>query len=349
MSNSMPFAAASYINQKLFFDKFENDLRVQEAKRYGVIIHSSKQPTRKDFEEAYYRQYKLSAPIVPGVRCVWVSLKTYMVRSYTTLYDLGEQISSGNLYRWFGEPEASAFQHITSYTNETSETKHMPDLAKLVIPIINNLNSKRLVNLYIIQSSIRNTNLKLMPQGGDYTSATTSPYDTPSSNLDFIGMNDDSGRDRGNAVTARILVDPTPTLSYSSAYNIPPENPVTGGSLFGDSPAAQPIFWLNTARGSLYMTIYNFAGFFTSIPLLSWTVLSALSTSSSASHRHISRISGLSAPNGAIAGVPTLLGKAKSILLGVGWFGSMDHTQATLIYGLYANNDSWDYIGDSDV
>lgn len=364
----------AYIEDVAEFQTLETRIRLAEAKFKGVVVHSYTKPTRKDFERVYINQYKLPVPIPPGVKCVWYSLSTFQVRTYTTAYDLSETLSSGNLYNMQASDDNSSFKLLgvrgsTPILSYSYGNYGIPvyrsgnNSVDYFMPIDTDWTSNNLINLYIKAGVGWGVSYYAAPPNLR-TSLNIPILDSMQSNhtaaLTFSSISP------GNSVYRNNRDLPTSGTFYSREQNVLGRtrydsyisNDVVPGFVIypihgdGTGSGMSALDLTKTTLVGMQLTIYNADGFFKNQPAIvsgdSWYMASSTSGGGSASTTgRTSKFSfSFSTPYSApyyYREFPFLITQSSGIEA-----NNRDRfqDQGAHIYGLYAT-DSYDYIGES--
>jgi len=351
------------------FQSLDTRLRIAEAKLKGVVIHSYTKPTRKDFEKVYISQYKLPVPIPPGVKCVWYSLSTFQVRTYTTAYDLSDTEFSGNLYNMQASDTNSSFKLLgvkgqvlntfDIHSKNGSLYRSGSNYNGFFMPLGSDWTAKNLVNLYVKGgagwgvSSSSSSNAPSIPIVDSSTSTNNSAINLTSSPPITGNSVYRNNRDLATSGTFYTREQNIPSTNFN-IINLIPGFVIYPLALDMTSVGMNNVEVSNGTLTGCLLTIYNVAEFFTSQPAIvsgdSWYMASP-SNNFTSTGRTTKFSFSFSTPYNADYYYDLYFLKQS---YGDNVIGSDSNTysrqqfkdQGLHVYGLYAT-DSYDYIGES--
>lgn len=85
--------------QELYVRSLEKQVSRLIHTRKSLVVHSIRQPTRQEWENAYREQYDGNPPIPPGMKLCWYDMRNGFIRQYMTTFDRENgTASSGEVY-----------------------------------------------------------------------------------------------------------------------------------------------------------------------------------------------------------------------------------------------------------
>jgi hypothetical protein len=76
----------NWIEQASYYRELQSDLAQLQAQRKPIVLHSYREPSQSDWENAYVAQMNKVPPIVPGTRLFWYDMKNGTPKRYTTVW-----------------------------------------------------------------------------------------------------------------------------------------------------------------------------------------------------------------------------------------------------------------------
>ena len=76
----------NWIEQAAYYNQLKKQINLLKAQARPVTVHSYREPTQKQWEDAYAAQAGEVPPIAPGVRLFWYDMKNGTVKPYSTVW-----------------------------------------------------------------------------------------------------------------------------------------------------------------------------------------------------------------------------------------------------------------------